>query len=133
MSSSNYTLTPYSGLLTANYAMDDGQWGYHLNTSTDALDSAIHILQPRAATYLPLNGLLLPTSKEGLAPGTYWRNGGFRMHRLSLIVCLLTLSGNACVLVRRWAKRRRKQWHERRQQAAPPRASCPIARRTRST
>lgn len=26
---------------------------------------------------LPANGALLPTSKEGLAPGTYWRNGDF--------------------------------------------------------
>ena len=76
MSSSNYTLTPYLGLYKPNYDMDDGQWGYHLNANADALDSAIHIAAA-SGPYLPLNGLLLPTSKEGLAPGTYWRNGDF--------------------------------------------------------
>ena len=34
--------------------------------------------QPTAGgPFLPADGTLLPTSKTGLTPGTYWRNGDF--------------------------------------------------------
>lgn len=58
MSGSQYTTTPNLGLIMPNYDMDDGMWGYHLNTNTSVLDSAIGALSGGAVggPWLPLSG-----------------------------------------------------------------------------
>jgi hypothetical protein len=50
MSGTDYTTTPNLGLYKPVYDADDGQWGTHLNTNADTLDSAIHTLQTTGVT-----------------------------------------------------------------------------------
>ena len=52
--SPDYTLTPNLGLFKPNYDMDDGQWGYHLNTNADKLDTALGT--GTGGMFLPLTG-----------------------------------------------------------------------------
>jgi hypothetical protein len=40
MSGSDYTTTPNLGLYMPNYDMDDGTWGFHLNSNFATLDAA---------------------------------------------------------------------------------------------
>ena len=54
MSGSDYTTTPNLGLFMPNYDMDDGQWGFHLNTNAQVLDAAIGSATP--GPWLPLAG-----------------------------------------------------------------------------
>ena len=54
MSGPDYTLTPNLRLFKPNYDMDDGQWGYHLNTNADVLDSALST--GAGGMFLPLSG-----------------------------------------------------------------------------
>jgi hypothetical protein len=49
MSGTDYTTTPNLGLFKPVYDADDGQWGTHLNSNADTLDSAIHTLQTATA------------------------------------------------------------------------------------
>ena len=56
--------TAYAGGLTSDAPSDGQVYGRQNGAWT-------------VATGLPANGSLLPTSNAGLAPGTYWLNGGF--------------------------------------------------------
>ena len=51
---SDYTTTPNLGLFKPNYDMDDGQWGFHLNTNADKLDTALGT--GTGGMFLPLTG-----------------------------------------------------------------------------
>jgi hypothetical protein len=53
MSGTEYTQTPNLGLYKPNYDMDDGQWGYHLNSNADTLDG---VLAPVGGRFLPIAG-----------------------------------------------------------------------------
>lgn len=94
MSGSQYTTTPYLGLIMPNYDMDDGQWGFHLNQNASVLDSAIGALSGGAVggPWLPLSGGAIsgPLNLSGLpnaqpdgsppfgaARGDLYINGGF--------------------------------------------------------
>ena len=52
--SPDYTLTPNLGLFKPNYDMDDGQWGNHLNSNADVLDSALST--GSGGMFLPIAG-----------------------------------------------------------------------------
>ena len=54
MSGTDYTTTPNLGLFKPNYDMDDGQWGFHLNTNADKLDTALST--GAGGMFLPLTG-----------------------------------------------------------------------------
>ena len=65
--SPDYTLTPNLGLFKPNYDMDDGQWGNHLNSNADVLDSALST--GSGGMFLPLVGGVMagPLSLAGNA------------------------------------------------------------------
>jgi hypothetical protein len=53
---SEYTTTPNLGLFKPNYDMDDGQWGFHLNTNADVLDALLGSGGLPSGPWLPLKG-----------------------------------------------------------------------------
>lgn len=73
MSGADYSRTPNLGLYKPNYALDVGQWGNHLNSNSDTLDTALGVsilVPPDGSIQTALNSLPSSGGAIMLAPHT---------------------------------------------------------------